>query len=908
MKMARSFTFSVIIPIYNVEDYLREALDSVINQTLDFKEHIQLILINDGSVDKSEEICLEYKERFPENINYIYKENGGVSTARNLGLEQVNSKYVTFLDPDDKWEEHSFENALAFFEKHFDEIDVISARIQFFEAKTNFHSLDYKFKKGTRVADLRSEDELFSVESTVATTFIKASSVGDLRFDSRLKYGEDSTFINKIMLKKCKYGILKEALYLYRRRASGDSAVNLQLTDKSFYINSLLYYHLELFRYSRELYGEVIPYVQSMVAYDVMWRFANPLVKDVLSDGEIAEYEKRIHDIVSEIDDNILLNHAKHKSMPKRRDAIKYKYGVDLYSEVYIGKGENDGWLCFRDVRFFNLKNNKSRCVQVVGVDVENQIFTPQILVANWLFEITKGGCELEFSFNGKAVTPKRENYGLVMQTTSEGEEYYQSLCSCEYNLAENLKRGETLTLTPYLKPKSSGSCRLSLGFGKYVPAATRFGASYKLYGDYGIKCFRDGIKVFFPEDMKKTLRKWDLRAAATLIKRKRPDVIKKRFVDFPRFKKREERKGRIWLISDRIDNAGDNGEVLFRYICEHKPEGVRPIFVIGSDAKEEVKARLRATGEVILAEDKSFLLYFLLAEKIISSSGAEFTINPFGKDREYYRNLLNFKYYYLQHGVTCADLSAWLNRYNKNIYRFFVSGERERNAILEANYYYKPEQLILTGQSRFDALYTDTKKQLLILPTWRRSISQSYDEKTRSVYYDGFKYTEYFKFYNSLINDERLLSVMRKKGYKGLFCLHPIHLEQYVDFEANDVFSVNEGFIDYNKVFAESAVMVTDYSSVLFDFAYLRKPVVYAQFDKEAFFAGQIYDEGYFSYEDDGFGKVCYDLEATVDELISLIENDCKNSEKYLDRVNSFFAFNDKDNSKRILEAILKD
>jgi CDP-glycerol glycerophosphotransferase (TagB/SpsB family) len=147
----------------------------------------------------------------------------------------------------------------------------------------------------------------------------------------------------------------------------------------------------------------------------------------------------------------------------------------------------------------------------------------------------------------------------------------------------------------------------------------------------------------------------------------------------------------------------------------------------------------------------------------------------------------------------------------------------------------------------------------------------------------------------------------MRKKGYKGLFCLHPIHMKQYVDYQGNDVFKVNEGYVDYNKVFAESSVMVTDYSSVLFDYAYLRKAVVYAQFDKEEFYEGQIYDEGYFKYERDGFGKVCYNLDETVNELIRLVETDCKNSKEYLDRVNSFFAFNDKDNSKRILEKILE-
>ncbi|HCO38304.1 MAG TPA: hypothetical protein DIT11_07715, partial [Ruminococcaceae bacterium] len=177
-----------------------------------------------------------------------------------------------------------------------------------------------------------------------------------------------------------------------------------------------------------------------------------------------------------------------------------------------------------------------------------------------------------------------------------------------------------------------------------------------------------------------------------------------------------------------------------------------------------------------------------------------------------------------------------------------------------------------------------------------RKSIKGAYDDKTSSVYFDGFVETDYFKFYNSLINDERLLAKMREKGYKGLFCLHPIFMKQYVDFEKNDVFDINHGFIDYNKVFAESAAMVTDYSTIAFDFAYLKKPIVYTQFDKEEFYETQTYDKGFFEYETDGFGPVCYDLDSAVNELIELIDNDCQN--KYIDRVENFFVNIDKNNS----------
>ena len=266
---------------------------------------------------------------------------------------------------------------------------------------------------------------------------------------------------------------------------------------------------------------------------------------------------------------------------------------------------------------------------------------------------------------------------------------------------------------------------------------------------------------------------------------------------------------------------------------------------------------------------------------------------------------MFKFRYYFTNHGVNCGDCSKWLNKFNKKIDIFFITGKKEKQRIIDDGYLYTEDQLITTGLPRYDLLYEDTKKQILILPTWRRAIKESYDINTSSVYFDGFVNTDYFKFYNGLINDERLLNAMREKGYKGLFCLHPIHMKQSVDFQANDVFSVNDGFVDYNKVFAESSVLVTDYSTIAFDFAHLCKPIVYSQFDKEEFYENQVYDQS-FDYETEGFGPICSDKDSVVDELIALMENDCEN--KYMDRVNGFFAYLDNNNCKRAYDVIVND
>lgn len=898
--MKNKFKFSVIVPVYNVEKYLAETVESVINQTLGFEKNIQLILVNDGSPDNSADICREYAEKYPDNIVFVEKENGGVSSARNEGIEYIEGKYVNFLDSDDKWDLDAFKKVYAFFEKHYDEIDVVAGRVRFFEAKEGFHVLDYKFSDGTRIIDINNPEDVFSIQLTNAPAFIKSEAIGDVRFDTKIKYGEDSVFNNTIILEKCKYGIVKEAVYNYRKRNSEDSAVDKQRYDKEYYIDTLKYYYKFLFEYSKEKFGKVLPYIQSVVAYDLMWHFGLEEIHEALTEEELCEFFTLSKELLNEIDDSIIFNHPRHKSFVRKSETIKAKYNADLLKELRF---ENNS-LYFRDTEFIDLKSKHDLLI-VNFFNINKKRCKIELFIENWLLEAA-GGAALKLKMGKKFIEPTEVfEYTNRKINTFNGQKTFYSCVVFDFKPKKATEK--PVRLVPYLFFGEEEKTPTTFHYGKFIPCANRFAPDYQIQGKYFIRYFRKAIRYFEPKNINAARKKQEKECISFLVKNGMYDEAKIR-AGIVLFKKKNKSKGDIWLISDRVDNAGDNGEVLFKYICENKPDGVRPIFVIGEIAKPEVKERLESIGEVIYYEDKDYPYYFLASKKVLSSSGADFTVNPFGINKRYFHSLFRFKYYYLQHGVTCADLSVWLNRYSKNIFRFYTSSERERQAILNSDYYYSDEQLVLTGQSRFDALYDDTKKQILILPTWRKSIGESYDNKTQSIYFNGFKNTEYFKFYNSLINDPRLLEVMRKNGYTGLFCLHPIHKEQYIDYEENDVFSVNHGYVDYNKVFAESALMVTDYSSVLFDFAYLRKPVIYSQFDKEDFFEGQIYDEGYFSYEEDGFGKVCYDLDSTVNELIMLIEKDCKPEEKYLERVNNFFAFDDKDNSKRILEAILKD
>ena len=146
----------------------------------------------------------------------------------------------------------------------------------------------------------------------------------------------------------------------------------------------------------------------------------------------------------------------------------------------------------------------------------------------------------------------------------------------------------------------------------------------------------------------------------------------------------------------------------------------------------------------------------------------------------------------------------------------------------------------------------------------------------------------------------------MRRKGYTGDFYLHPSFMKQCNDFVENDVIRVGKEPADTNLLIGQCSILITDYSSAQFEGAYLDTPVIYPQYDADTFSDNHTGNDGYFDYEKDGFGPVCYDLDSTVSSIISYIENDCENIEPYKTRAKEFFVYRDHNNSRRIFEKLL--
>ncbi len=207
---------SVIIPVYNAQDYIKRCLDSVVNQTL---KDIEIICVNDCSTDSSLQILEEYTLKH-KNLKVIdCKVNGGESVARNIGLENASGEYLAFVDNDDAID-------LDFFEKLYNQAKAEGADI----CKGEVHEISYDGKDvfGYLNQLIRKNGSKLYFSYHWWTAIYRHSIVRDfkIRFPEGYPLGGDVLFLNQVLLNSQKVSLVDDAFYhYYRRKDSGDSKV-----------------------------------------------------------------------------------------------------------------------------------------------------------------------------------------------------------------------------------------------------------------------------------------------------------------------------------------------------------------------------------------------------------------------------------------------------------------------------------------------------------------------------------------------------------------------------------------------------------------------------------------------------------------------------------------------------------
>ena len=349
--------------------------------------------------------------------------------------------------------------------------------------------------------------------------------------------------------------------------------------------------------------------------------------------------------------------------------------------------------------------------------------------------------------------------------------------------------------------------------------------------------------------------------------------------------------KRKIWLITDRRDRADDNGEYFFRHSIKID-DGIEKYFVV--DKKSPDYERLGKIGNVVAFGSAEHKLLHLFCEKFISAQ-LNTRLRDYWNIDKYilYAGLDRGKNVFLQHGVILHEISGWLKRATQNLKLFVTSSPYEYNSVLKDNYGYDKSVVKLTGMPRYDSLHDDNKKKIFFAPTWRFSVF--------NIPKNEFQETDYCKRICQFLCDKKLIDEAKRQGYEILFKPHPMLADIASYFEVDQYVKIIPYDVSYQTLFAESSLFITDFSSTAFDFSYLKKPMIYYQFFENHM------GKSYFDYENMGFGEVITEHDKIVEKVIEYMGNDCIMKEEYKHRVDDFFAYHDKNNSKRVYDEIVK-
>ena len=208
---------SIIIPVYNAERYLSQCIDSVIAQTF---EDWEAILVNDGSKDGSLAICQEYASK-DDRIKVIDKPNGGVSSARNKGLEMAQGDWITFMDSDDWLDEDAFQTYYEAAQRTG--ADIIKTGYRKINANANVNDNHFEWQE---VALMDKSDALALLQSTgyyafVWNMLVKSKIAKAIRFDESTPWLEDQFFGYECLLRADKVTLLPKMVYNYRIHEGG---------------------------------------------------------------------------------------------------------------------------------------------------------------------------------------------------------------------------------------------------------------------------------------------------------------------------------------------------------------------------------------------------------------------------------------------------------------------------------------------------------------------------------------------------------------------------------------------------------------------------------------------------------------------------------------------------------------
>jgi CDP-Glycerol:Poly(glycerophosphate) glycerophosphotransferase/Glycosyl transferase family 2 len=851
--------FSIVTAVYNVEPYLPEYIESIERQRFD-QSRLEVVVVDDGSTDGSLDMLLAWAKVSRLRVKVFTKPNGGQSTARNLGLEHATGEWVTFTDPDDMLDPDFLAIADRFASGHPD-VEVMAGKPVFLREDvgrvSDSHPRRRQYRAGNRVANLLDEPNAFTGSATVSLFRLDRIAEMGLRFDPRIRPNfEDGHFpIHYLFaLEEPVVGLLRDARYIYRRRAAGTSTLQGSLAHPGRFTDVLEHGYLDVIREARERYGAVPAWVQHVLIYELSWYLSadEKITSAIVLPDELApRFHELLGQVVRSLDPNVVAAHRVRTLRAVWADILAHGYRDEAWHMAAVVRGKLD-----RDMRLQRFG------YRFTGTQPEERFVVDGVEVA------PAYGKTRAHHYYGRVLIDERILWlpaGERVEAFLDGEEV-----PVKWRWKGTRRRRHPRRRRP-----------LRARIAKYRRTAKRF-----------IKALRRG------------------RLARYGARRTRP--LQRRLARSRLFSAYRD----AWVLMDRVNDADDNAERLFEHLREHRPD-INAWFVLAPRSADWDRLRAAATtdgGRRLVAWGSfRWRMLMLNARWLLSSHADRGLVQPpavtrIAKGRPW-------KYGFVEHGVIKDDLSLWLNQRDIDLFVASTPAELESIAGDGTSYVVTHKEARNTGLPRFDRLLAkgravplEERDLVIVAPTWRTWLTLPIDQQTQRRRVDRrFAESDFARAWLGLLRSEAVRVAVQRRGWRLGFMPHPNLQEVLAELDLPDwVEPLSFGGTDVQGLYARCALLVTDYSSVAFNLAYLDRPLVYFQFDRAEMFRGaHMGRRGYFDYHRDGFGPVVEDFEAAEKAVVAAIRHGPRPLPEYQARIDATFPVRDGGACARVVAAV---
>lgn len=887
---------SVIIPYIETSDLILKTADSVSNQKNVNTGEFELLVIDATAEQSAKEKLSAYS-----NVKIVSRSGANEAEAYNIALENLSADYAVFARPGDVFGSHFFMNAL----KATDKKSCVFLAPNRFCINPVYTRNKYICRTNLPLKNLRSvvniNDYPGLLQMELDGNLIKSDVLKRYPADTKLKF----EYFHDVMLRLQKdhptYYALDQANFNTFMPLSDDSAYFVPSNDIDWYRNSIDSFVLPLAERFRQPDGTLPLYIQYYIMYAVSGRFLanmNNRNKRNMSAEELDSFFASCKKVLNLLDDAVVLNAGKYKSLGYSEEAAEMffmiKYDQTLYTmPQHLSQGNEDVTLDCNDVVIARMQGQR------VGLHVLDYSDGRILLDGSFRQVFNLNHFDLYAVWNGKRIDlHDNDRYSL---TKYFGISAYKKF-TFHLDLPINPKLSKQ-KLSFFAKYKDT---RVPLQYS-YLHHWAKFAASpaggYWRFNRYMATIDQNRDLIIERASASKTFKRELLYLPRVFLESKRTFVTRVQYwLTRPFFKNK-----RIWLMYDKLYKGGDSCEYLYRF-CKGKKDGVTRYYIIDKNTSDYRQMKKDGLHPVKTGSLKHKMA-FLNADITLITNSQTFPFNGYSLDKSrFIRDLCNFPTMCLQHGLSVQKCAMAQQRIIDNTRMYFIASKYEEKNLNNHAYGYKDTGIIkTTGIGRYDGLINNDQKQILITPTWRmyNAMPVTTSEGEQRSYNPDFKNTVYYRIYNDLINNQKLIETAKRTGYKIKYLLHPILSAQVDDYTPDpyvDVIS-SVGDMSYEKILTESSLMVTDYSGVQFDFAYMKKPLVYFHPDE----LPAHYDDGGFFYDTMGFGEICTTSDMLVDTLCEYMENGCRMKPAYIARVDDFYHFDDHNNCQRIYDEIMQ-